>query len=139
MENYLLQVILIITVHDWLTNWVIKNIFISMVINCYILPYAFSLWKWSWIYVNYHRKIFPSTSCPWTIGNPYEVDIYWSSLHWHLLLISLFLAKVIVLTPMCLPCFLWIHFIYLIMFCALVDIGRVMTLFVCILYSNAKS
>ena len=38
-----------------------------------------------------------------------------------------------------LPSLLWIHLIYLVMFSVLIDIGRVMILFVCILHSKAKS
>ena len=79
----------------WLINYLSlpRMSFVSMIINCYILPHAFSLWRWSWIYANYHREIFPNASCEWTIGNIYEVDIYWSSLYWHLRLIALSLAN----------------------------------------------
>ena len=136
--------------------------YLCMMVNSYLLPYAlFVVNMILCILTNYHREIFPNTSCPRTIGNQ-----LWGR---YLLIIST-LALVFklpyllpwiccALTPMCLPCILWIlclncliychEFVVLWLPCVLfsiqtflaffVDIGSVMILVVCILYPYSKS
>ena len=123
LGNYLLQVLIIIALRDCTTNWSYQESYRSIVLNSYLrmffsLPYVYFFGKMILeIFEIYHQEINPSTSCPWTIGiilcgRSCRSSLLW---RWFHLLYS-FPRMRFVLTPMCLPCILWILLIYLILF-----------------------
>jgi hypothetical protein len=70
--------------------------------------------------VNYHPEITPNTFCLGQLVLYHLVHIYWSSLHWLLLLIALSLAKkYICFNFRCPPWLLWLHLILLNLFCVI--------------------
>jgi hypothetical protein len=76
--------------------------------------------------VKYHQKI-NNSKYLLSLDNWYFIMwyLYWSSLHWLLLLITLSLAKkCIFFISHCLSWLLWVHLILLNLFCVISNVGR---------------
>ena len=114
---------IIIALRDHTTNWSYQESYRSSVLNSYLrvfflvsLPYAYFVGEMILeIFEIYHQEINPNTSYPWTIGIILCGKMCRSSRRLFHLLYS-FPRKRFVLTPMCLPCILWILLMYLILF-----------------------
>jgi hypothetical protein len=143
LGNRLLQDILVIALHDWLPILSYQE---SLSKHCawflyFTICFCFFVVKMTMLEIIaiYHREIIPNTYCPVTIGILLCGRKCWSSLHWRLIIIALFLAKkLFCFNSRCLPCLLWILLIFLNMFSVSTDIGRVVIPFCALLYSNAK-
>ena len=108
MGNRLLQVILVIALHDCVTSWSYQDSLMCMVLNSNLLTYAFCEVDLGYLCIITPGNYFQYNSLSLTIEIHVCGNFCESSSPWILLLIALFYFREIAFASRCLPCLLWI-------------------------------